>query len=92
MTNRKSQMLKTVRKMLKMDKKTFADFLELNLSRYDEYERGRRCMSADVFEQIADKLGVTLDFLAGKTNCVCTAKTKEEVFQDIKKKIYGDLQ
>lgn len=60
--------LKALRVQLGMRQKDFADEMGLNQQTYAGYENGSRDPSSDFWISVADKYGVTVDYLLGMTD------------------------
>ncbi|WFD11977.1 helix-turn-helix domain-containing protein [Tepidibacter hydrothermalis] len=58
--------LKYVRISLKLSQKKFATFLNIPLRTYQDYERGVTCPGPEIIVNIANKLGVSIDWLFGR--------------------------
>ena len=64
--------------------KSFADHIGMSIQTYNNYEQGRRTMSAVTAWQIADGLGCSIDYLLGrdfkeKNDCEYVTLSKEQV-------------
>lgn len=62
------QRLRQLRRGLKMTQGTLADKVGVSKSSIAMYERGEREPSVDALEAIASALGVSLDYLRGKSD------------------------
>lgn len=60
--------LRRERELLGLKQKDIALKLDLPTNTYNGYETGKRSPSLDVTAQIADALGISVDYLLGRTN------------------------
>lgn len=72
--------LKELRQSKNMTQAEAADFLGVNLSSYQKYERAKNTIipSVDVIVQIADRYNVSTDYLLGRTSVKAMAVTAED--------------
>ncbi|SHH06550.1 helix-turn-helix domain-containing protein [Tepidibacter thalassicus] len=61
-----SNRLKFIRLSLKMSQKNFSNFLNISLRTYQSIEQGRKHPGLITIIKIANKLGVSLDWLLGR--------------------------
>ena len=67
--NTVSERLKYLRSINKKTQKEFAEFLGIPQPSMSAYENGKNNPTIDVLIDIADKCNVSLDWLAGRSNC-----------------------
>lgn len=100
-------MLKELRQKKGMTQAEAAEFLGVNLSSYQKYERSKNTIipSIDVLVQIADRYNITLDYLlereppeqetisrlAGEFNMSALEKKILEGYLDLPKNVRGDF-
>ena len=62
-----SDRLQSERTRRKKTKRQFGDFMGVTEGQYGRYERGEQEPTVSKLENLADALGVSLDYLAGRT-------------------------
>ena len=63
-----SERIKETRQKLKLSQQKIAELASLDVRLYQYYESDKRCPSLANAEKISDVLGVSLDFLCGRTD------------------------
>lgn len=87
MSKRLSKRLKCVRNCLNLTQKNFSDFLEVPYNTYQKWEENKNAPALEQLEIIADKLGVSIDWLLGRDNFfVVFGRNKGEILKKIVKK------
>ena len=60
--------IKELREERHLTQKELAEILEMQLTQYRRYENGERPVPFDFVVKLADFYGVSLDYIAGRTN------------------------
>lgn len=60
--------IKELREKRHLTQKELAEILEMQLTQYRRYENGERPVPFDFVVKLADFYGVSLDYIAGRTN------------------------
>lgn len=61
------EVLKELRKDKRLTQEQMGELFGIKASSYSNYETGRRKISIDMLETIADKLGTSTDYILGRT-------------------------
>lgn len=59
--------LKMIRNVKRFSQKQFSEFLGVSLRSYEKWEQGNRLPDLGSLIKIADRLGVSIDWLVGRT-------------------------
>ncbi|WP_191973573.1 helix-turn-helix domain-containing protein [Paraclostridium bifermentans] len=81
MKNQFADRLRAERESLGLLQKEMAEKLNLPTNTYNGYETGKRSPSLEITSTIAEKLGVSVDYLLGNTNI----KNFEDYPEDVKR-------
>ncbi len=77
-----SSILKQLRSERGLQQKEIANYLQVSTGTISNYENGVHSPDLDVLQQLARIYGVSMDYLAGLTDCQCPIETLNQVISD----------